>query len=302
MPPVTMRWQSVSREPAFTDRGWSTTDGIELYARDYGAGEGRARLPVICLHGMTRNSADFEDLAPVLAATHRRVVVPDMRGRGRSGYDPKPHNYHLLTYAGDIIDLLGHLGIGHAHVIGTSMGGLIAMLVAMQRPGLIKSVVLNDVGPYLSAEGLMRLAGHAVHPAAFASWDEAAAFVRAQNAPAFPHLDDAAWLAFARRLCRQTPAGGIELAFDPEIFRPLTSPKGAPFVFDMSPAYLSLAAGHILVVRGELSDVLDKAGVYRMQGLTRRFNYVEVKGVGHAPTLMEPEARAAIEAFLAEMP
>ena len=197
MPPVTMRWQSVAREPAFTDRDWSTTDGIELYARDDGAGEGRARLPVICLHGMTRNSA----------------------------------------------------------------------------------------GPYLSTEGLMRLAGHAVHPAAFTSWDEATAFVRAQNAPAFPHLDDAAWLAF-----------------DPEIFRRLSSPKGAPFVFDMSPAYLSLAAGQILVVRGELSDVLDKAGVYRMQGLTRRFRYVEVKGVGHAPTLMEPEARAAIEAFLAEMP
>ena len=302
MPVVTMRWESASRTPTFADRHWSTRDGLELYARDYSAGEGDSRLPVICLHGMTRNSADFEDLAPRLAAGHRRVIVPDMRGRGRSGYDPKPHNYHLLTYAGDVIDLLGHLGIGQAHIIGTSMGGLIGMLMAMQRPGLIKSAVLNDVGPALSAEGLMRLASHAVYPSAFASWDEAAAFVRSQNTLAFPDYDDADWKVFARRLCRKTASGAIELAFDPEIFRPLWSPKGASFVFDMTPAYLNLAAGHILVVRGERSDVLDRAGVYRMQGLTRRFSSVEVKGVGHAPTLMEPEARSAIEALLAEMP
>ncbi len=302
MPLVTMRWQSGARPQAFTDRFWATKDGIALYARDYSAGDGGARLPVVCLHGMTRNSADFEDLAPLLAATHRRVVVPDMRGRGRSGNDPRPHNYHLLTYAGDVVDLMGHLGIGQAHVIGTSMGGLIAMLVAMQRPNLIRSAVLNDVGPYLSAEGLLRLAGHAAPPPHFATWNDAQTFVRQQNALAFPHLDDAAWAAFTRRLCRETPNGTVELAFDPEIFRPLWSPKGAPFVFDMSPAYLSLAAGHILVVRGELSDVLDRAGVYRMQGLTRRFRSVEVAGVGHAPTLMEPEARSAIEAFLAEMP
>src|SRR5213075_2745189 len=136
----------------FSERRWTSADGLSLYARDYAGGDGEARLPVICLHGLTRNSKDFEDVAPVIAASGRRVIVPDVRGRGRSGYARDPASYEPKTYARDVLDLMDGLGIARAVFIGTSMGGLITMTVAALRSKAVAAVVLNDVGPAVAPQ------------------------------------------------------------------------------------------------------------------------------------------------------
>ena len=282
-------------------RHWLSDTNLKLYARDYAGAEGEASLPIICLHGLTRNSADFEDVAPFLAATGRRVIVPDVRGRGLSAYDPLPSNYHLWTYAGDILKLVDELGISSAHFVGTSMGGLITMVIATLRPTLIKSAVLNDVGPYLQALALARIASYgSLQAGPYDRWDEAATFAKGLNGVAFPHYQLSDWLAFARRLFQQGDDGKIRLAYDNAIFDIYkTLPTPTP-PFDMSVPYGALASGRkILLIRGAISALLSSSDADRMQAMSPDFTRVEIPGIGHAPMLTEPEARTAILDFLA---
>ena len=132
----------------FAERSWRSGDGLLLYARDYAGASGPARLPVICLHGLTRNSKDFEDIAPRLAANGRRILVPDMRGRGRSESDPRPDRYKPLVYGRDVLDLMDHLGIARAVFIGTSMGGMITLTIAGLRQKAIASAILMQPPMY----------------------------------------------------------------------------------------------------------------------------------------------------------
>jgi len=288
------------RPLAYADRWWRTDDGLRLYARDYPASAGRVRLPVICLHGLTRNSADFEDIAPQIAAMDRRVVVPDFRGRGLSEADPDPMNYHLWTYAKDVLDLCDALGIGKALFIGTSMGGLVSMVLSTLRPNLIASAVLNDVGPVLSSKGLARISESAIlERATFRNWHDAAGFVADQNRSAFPKLGQPDWLRFARRMFVKGRDGHLRPAFDPRIteaFRGLTVTTSA---YDLAPCYASLAAGRrILLLRGALSDVLEADEANRMGSSSPNFLRVDIEHVGHAPTLSEPAALASLIEFL----
>ena len=139
-----------------TDRTWTSADGLALFARDHAPASGPAKLPVICIHGLTRNSRDFEVLAPLIAAQGRRVLSIDVRGRGNSGRDPNPANYNPAVYAADVIALMAQSGIGRAHFVGTSMGGLITMTLCAMRPDLIAGAVLNDIGPEVGAAGIAR--------------------------------------------------------------------------------------------------------------------------------------------------
>jgi pimeloyl-ACP methyl ester carboxylesterase len=288
--------------PEFVDRTWVSDDGLRLYARDYAGAAGEAKLPIFCLHGLTRNSADFEDVAPYLAATGRRVIVPDTRGRGRSAYDPSPMNYHLWTYAADLMKLADSLGIQQAHFIGTSMGGLMTMVLATLKPALIRSSVLNDVGPYLQTAALVRIGSYgSIAAGPYDAWAEAADYAKKLNGASFAHYDDADWLAFARRLFRQGDDGKIRLAYDPAIFDAFKNANMAPPVFDMSVQYSALAMGRkITLVRGAVSELLSSSDGDRMQALSGNFTRVEIPGIGHAPMLSEPDAKAAIEAHLSD--
>ena len=125
----------------WVERTWASNDGLDLFARDYAPAAGPARLPVICLHGLTRNSRDFEGVAPAMAAAGRRVLALDVRGRGRSAYDPNPSNYNPAVYAGDVAALMSEAGLARGIILGTSMGGLIAMTLATLRPDLILSLI-----------------------------------------------------------------------------------------------------------------------------------------------------------------
>ena len=154
---------------SFADLTWTSQDGLTLHARDYAAARPVTGVPVICIHGLTRNARDFEDLAPRIAALGRRVLAVDVRGRGRSARDPQPLNYHPGTYAMDVVALLEATGIDRAVFVGTSMGGIIAMVLASIRPEAIAGAVLNDVGPELSPLGLARIGGYVGGGSAFAT-------------------------------------------------------------------------------------------------------------------------------------
>ncbi len=299
-PAHTERGLLMRKPPAFADRWWSTDDGLRLYARDYPASPGKVRLPVICLHGLTRNSADFEDVAPYIAALDRRVIVPDIRGRGLSEYDTESMNYHIWTYARDILDLCDSLGIGSAIFVGTSMGGLITMVLSTLRPNLIKAAVLNDVGPVLSPRGLARIASYAGQGMpAFKNWHDASVYVAEQNRVAFPNNTPNDWQKFAKRVFIKAKDGTLRLAYDPHIADAFKAVTVTPGTYDMGPCYLSLATGRkILLVRGALSDLLEDDDAKAMAAMSTDFRRVDVDYVGHAPMLTEPQARGAITDFL----
>ena len=285
----------------YTHRPIPTRDGLNLFLREYPpTGEARG-LPVLCLHGLTRNSADFEGIAPGIAALGRRVLALDIRGRGWSDRDPDPTRYRPDIYAQDVLDALDTLGIARAVFIGTSMGGLITMLVAVQAPGRVAAAVLNDVGPELNPAGLARIVNYVGKTEPVRSWDEMAAAVKASQGIAFPDADDAFWQTFARRVAQQLPDGSIALAYDPAIAKAIARPQPVPPP-SLIPLFEALAKMPVLVIRGALSDVLSPEGVAVMRNIKPDLETAEVPRVGHAPTLEEPEARNALAAFLVRVP
>lgn len=272
---------------------------LDLAARDYPAG--RADAPVLLMmHGLTRNSADFEPLARHLAGTWR-LIVPDQRGRGLSQWDPDPAQYRPDVYAQDMLALLDGLGIGRAGLVGTSMGGLMAMVMHAMRPDLAQAIVFNDIGPVLEPEGLARIQGYVGPGGAMADWQAAAERCRAINAAAFPDYDAADWLAFARRTCRENADGTVSFAYDPAISESIAGADPQTVPPDMWPLWDGLDAVPVLVVRGALSDLL---GAQTERAMAQRhsgpYEHVEVPRVGHAPILDEPPALAAILAFCKE--
>lgn len=268
---------------------------LELFARDYG-GTGK---PLLLMHGLTRNSADFEPLAKHLAAGYR-LIVPDQRGRGRSDYDPDPANYRPDIYAQDMFALLDTLGIKSPGLIGTSMGGLMAMVMNAMKPGSFPVIVFNDVGPELDAEGLARIGGYVGGGAAMADWDEAAATCAAINSNAFPDFGKDDWYAWARRTCRQSPGGGVEFAYDKAIASGFADIGDTPQI-DLWPLWQMLGKTPVLALRGAMSDLLSPGTLARMEELhAGHFVRVEVSQRGHAPLLDEPEALTAITQFLRE--
>ena len=269
-------------------------DGLRLYSRVYAAA---ADSPVVlCLHGLMRNSRDFGALAAQLAARYR-VIVPDVRGRGFSARDPNFNNYQIPVYLQDVLTLLAGLGAARVSIIGTSMGGLMAMLLAATHPKLVSRIVLNDVGPQVDPAGLERIRGYAGQAAPVRSWPEAIAQLRADYAAAWPNLSDARWDEIARLSYRANAQGVPEVDADPLIREPLkSSAAAAP---DLWPLWRSLARVPILVIRGAHSDILSVATLARMQRERPGLEVLTVANRGHAPLLDEPGCVAAIERFLA---
>jgi pimeloyl-ACP methyl ester carboxylesterase len=279
---------------------WTSDDGLKLHARDYAPVGTVSGPPVICIHGLTRNARDFENLAPRLAALGRRVLVADVRGRGLSARDPQPLNYHPGTYAADVVALLDAAGIDRAVFIGTSMGGLITMVLTALQPQRIAAAVLNDVGPELSSVGLARIGGYVGAAGRFPDWAAATAYARSINEAAFPAYADSDWRTFAARLFDQAADGSLSLAYDPDIAAPFRAADPSAPAPDMYPLFRALAKDRpLLLVRGGISDLIDGPIVERMRQAAPDMAYAEVPGVGHAPMLTEPEAWAAIEALVA---
>ena len=287
---------------AFVERFWTSPDGLRLAARDYAPGNGAARAPVIAIHGLTRNSADFEAIAPLLAQSGRRVLAVDVRGRGLSDRATDPMTYRPDFYARDVLALLDQAGIARAAFVGTSMGGLITMTVAAMRPEAVAAAVLNDIGPEVAPEGLARIAAYSGQAVEIGSWADAADYARRINGVAFPHYGQTDWDGFARRIFRQQPNGDIALDYDPDIAVPIRAAGAAALVPDLWPMFRQLATTTpTLLVRGATSDLLSPDIAARMRMDAPDMTYVEVPGVGHAPMLDEPQARDAILDLLARV-
>ena len=283
----------------YTETSFTSTDGLRLFARDYAPHSGPARLPVICIHGLTRNSADFDELAPWIASQGRRVLAVDVRGRGNSAYDPDPSHYNLMVYAGDVVKLAHDLGIERAVFIGTSMGGLITMTLAMRHLHLIAAAVLNDIGPALSTRGLQRIAGYAGKGEVLASWSDAAAYLRDINQSAFPDNTDQDWDKWARRAFTETAPGQLAMRYDANIGIAIREGNIKPSSMLARFAFRRLARRRpTLLIRGALSDLVEPEQAALMRAAAPDMAYAEVPAVGHAPMLMETEAQAALRDFL----
>jgi pimeloyl-ACP methyl ester carboxylesterase len=267
---------------------------LKLFSRVYPAAAADAPV-VLCLHGLTRTSRDFEDLAPHLAA-HFRVIVPDVRGRGLSARDPDPGNYKLPVYLSDLEILLRGLGAAEIAVIGTSMGGLMALTLAVTRPGLVSRMVLNDIGPELDPVGLERIRQYAGRSPAVGSWEEAISQMRRIYGPAWPGLSAARWASIATRSYRENPAGMLEPDCDPMIGEVVRNSAGASR--DLWPLWAALGSTPVLVLRGELSDLLSESTLARMKREKPDLQTATIANRGHTPLLDEPECLSRIDNFL----
>ena len=280
----------------FAEKFYRSRDGLQLYYRDY-AGDA-SKAPVLCLHGLTRNSRDFAALAEHIAPA-RRVIVPDQRGRGRSQYDTHWLNYHPGTYVDDMLTLLGELSVARLVVVGTSLGGLMAILTAAMRPQLLAGVVLNGIGPEIDPSGAARIQSYAGRLPPVRSWDDAAAQMKMTFGLAMPEYSDEQWLAFARQSFDEGEDGVPRLASDPKIgdaIRSIPPPPGATQA--MWDALRQLRTIPSLALRGAHSDLLSAATFERMQREVPSLVAVTVANRGHAPQLDEPDALRAIDTFL----
>ena len=282
----------------YAEHGYRSADGrLDLYARVYEA-EGP---PLLLMHGLTRNSADFEALAGHLAGKYR-LIVPDQRGRGRSDYDPEPQNYTPAVYVEDMFALIGGLGLDQLGLIGTSMGGLMAMMMAAMQPERFDSLILNDIGPAVEAAGLARIQSYVGGLTPFDSWQQAADHSRSVHGDSFPGYTAQDWLAFARHVCEERPDGRIYMAYDPGISEGLSGSEQTVVPPDLWPIWDGLSALPTLVIRGALSDILSAATVAEMKRRhPQQFFAVDIPSRGHTPMLDEPEALAAIDRFYADL-
>jgi pimeloyl-ACP methyl ester carboxylesterase len=290
-----MSRESETVHPSPREGYLTVADGLRLHCRDYpGAAD---KPPLLCLHGLTRNARDFADFAERYSPG-RRVIALDFRGRGLSDHDPLPARYVPLTYAGDVVQLLDQLGIGQAIFVGTSLGGLVTMVIAAMAPQRIAASILNDVGPELAEAGLDRIRSYVGKDARFATWDDAADAIAANQRTSYPNYTRHDWLAMARRNCRQRD-GAIMFDYDMAVALPFV--KGPAPKVDLWPLFQALGQKPLLVVRGEISDLLSAAALEKMHEAVPDLKSAIVPDVGHAPMLDEPEAVAAIDNFLASL-
>jgi pimeloyl-ACP methyl ester carboxylesterase len=280
--------------PSYTDNFLVSHDGLKLYARVYPGPEPSAAT-VLCLHGLTRNSRDFEDLAPHLQ--HRfQVVVPDVRGRGLSARDPNPQNYQPAIYLQDILTLIDSVAAQRVAVIGTSMGGLLAMMMAVGHRDRVSGVVLNDMGPEVDPKGLERIKGYAGRLPAPKNWDDAIAQTRSIFGDAWPNLSPERWSVLTRRGYREDEKGGLTVDADPMIGEMLRAAPAA--TANLWPFWKALHGIPMLAIRGAQSDILSEATFAKMKAENPGLEQLEVAQRGHVPLLDEPECVAAIDAFL----
>ena len=283
--------------PKHADGYWWSQDGLRLHYRDYPGGEGKP--PLLCVPGLTRNARDFEALATRLAGDWRIIAV-DLRGRGESAYAKDPMSYVPLTYLQDLEALIGELKLDRFVAIGTSLGGILTMLMASTHPERIAGAVLNDVGPEIDPAGLGRIRGYVGKANWHPTWMHAARSLAEANAEVYPDYAIEQWLDMAKRLYRLNSAGRIVLDYDMKIAEPFRVPgnEAGP---DMWRALDGLKGKPLLIVRGDRSDILSAATFEEMGRRLKDSELVTVPATGHAPMLSEPEALAGIERLLARV-
>ena len=288
----------------YREQRYASAEGLELHCRIYepraqhGAAAAIPGLTVLCLPGLTRNSRDFEALAPHLAARYR-VVCPDLRGRGLSARDPQWRNYHPGTYIADLQRLLQALELERVAIIGTSLGGLLGMMLGAASPQCVAGLVLNDIGPEVDPRGIDRIKSYTGLLPPVRTWEEAVTQLRTVYGNAWPGLSDEKWSVLVRRSYRADATGAPVLDCDPRVGDAVRAAPAA--VGDLWPVFARLHSIPMLVIHGALSDILSIGTLERMQHEKPDLERVTVGNRGHVPLLDEPEVLAAIDRFLARL-
>jgi pimeloyl-ACP methyl ester carboxylesterase len=286
---------------AYENRYWWSRDGLRLHYRDYPGDRARGadrRPPLLCLPGLTRNARDYAALAERLAGEWR-VIAVDFRGRGESAYAKDPMTYVPLTYVQDIEALLDELAVDRFVGVGTSLGGIVTMLLAGASAHRLAGALLNDVGPEIEAAGLSRIRGYVGRASAYPTWMHAARAVAEAQGDVYPDWEIADWLAMAKRLHRLNSAGRVVLDYDMKIAEPFRVP-GSEAGPNMWRALAALNGLPVLLVRGERSDVLGSQTALRM-ATELDAELVTVPRTGHAPTLSEPVLADPIARWLGRL-
>ena len=278
--------------------GWYTSlDGLRLHYRDYPGPASRPAL--LCLGGLTRNARDFAGLAERLNGAWR-VIALDLRGRGESAHARDPLTYVPLTYLQDIGAALTDAGVDRFVVLGTGLGGVLALLLTVTQRSGFAGAILNDVGPQPRPGGAAGGRAETVRGGNWPTWIHAARDLAQTYAATYPGWTTADWLAFAKRVAKLSTAGRIGLDHDARITAPFRLPGGDTGL-DLWPAFAGLSGVPCLSLRGGLSETLSPDTHLAMATLMPGLRRATIPGVGHAPTLDEPEAVAAIDALLAEV-
>lgn len=297
----------------YTENRYVSHDKLSLYYREYGLG----KQTVVCLPGLTRNSKDFHEIATHLSGNNR-VLCPDLRGRGKSDYDPKWKNYHPGTYVRDIWKLLDELGIESAIILGTSLGGLIAMIMAEQKPGRIKAIILNDIGPSIDPVGYARILTYAGRNKPVTSWAEAAQQCSDTYALAIPDMPMSFWNEYVHRNFTEDENGLPVADADPNIGEVMRNSvkltqwlarlrkwgllkKIAGVMIDPWDSFRAVSMP-CLVIRGGVSDILSEEIVDEMVAVKPDLKRVTIPNRGHVPLLDETESLQAIDSFLSGLP
>jgi pimeloyl-ACP methyl ester carboxylesterase len=272
-------------------------DGLRLHYRDY-AGPPDAPFTVICIPGLTRNARDFDELAPHLAQKYR-VLCAELRGRGLSEYAKDPSTYVPPVYVRDMMAMIKSTGLSQVVLIGTSLGGVVSMVLASVFSAKILGVVLNDIGPEVDQAGLTRIASYLGKTKPITTWDDAADAMQMLDGVIYPDYQRADWHKMARRRFIQAEDGSIRPDYDLAISKPF---GGSTAAVDLWPYFRGMQDVPVLAIRGETSDLLSSDVFARMKQEKPLLEQVIVPNHGHAPYLDEPEAMRGIDNFLARLP
>lgn len=284
-----------------TDIHFESEDGLNLYAKSYGSDS--AEKTVLCLHGLTRNHKDFEPMITELSDRHpnMRFVAWDTRGRCQSEPAKDPSTYALPYYANDAIRLMDTIGVNKVTLIGTSMGGLISMVLRSMVPDRIKGVAMNDIGPVIEIKGLQTISGYLGKTEPLPSFEAAADASKVKLGNAHPDFSDEDWLSFAKRTWRARADGQVEPDYDPRIVENFSVPdqldEDDEVLWGM---FKALNGIPFLLIRGALSELLSEKTALRMMDAHSNAKLATVPNTGHAPVLNEPIAVEAISEFLSQ--
>ena len=281
------------------DGYWWSKDGLRLHYRDYPASARSRQLPIICIPGLTRNARDFTAVADRLAGK-RRIIVVELRGRGESAPAKDPMSYVPATYLDDLTALIAQRALERFILFGTSLGGILSMLITATHPGKVAGVLLNDIGPAIDPAGMARIRSYVGRGSSFPTWLHAARGLAEVHRIAYPDYTLDQWLAMAKRLCRLTAAGRVVLDYDGSIAEPFRVP-GNEAGGDLWPLLDALKPVPSLLVRGALSDILAAETADRMTEALPLMERIDVSRIGHTPTLAEPICEAAIDRLLARI-
>lgn len=279
---------------AYTDQYFTNPDGLKQHYRDYNLASEEAPV-ILCMPGLTRNARDFEEIAEHLSE-RCRIICVEQRGRGLSDWDPEPSRYQPVTYVADMMALLDHLHIKQVIALGTSLGGIMTILIQAMHSDILIAAILNDIGPEVDPKGLARIQGYVGKGAPPQSWDEAIAQLKSGNSEVYPNFSAAEWEWFTRKL--YTEKDGVPVAdYDPAISQNLNAneDQAAP---DLWPVFAAMSTIPVVVLRGELSDILSADTLGVMAQVHPDLISVTVPGVGHAPLLREPECIEAIDRLI----